>query len=669
VGQRPGALWRRWASTVLVSVTLVVMAAAVVTTPAGAAQSPRGPLSPPTVTASNWQLYYQGSTTSFTGTPGTVSCVTSVFCMASGIINDQTLMQQWNGTTWTTMPSPNVSGADFTAMNSVDCISTSFCAAVGDTDTSPANYTPAAMTWNGSTWTLEQPPLQPGESGDMVLNAVSCLSATWCLAVGYHGDGNTRHPWAQMWNGTGWSIVSVGDPGSGELNGVSCTSQTFCAAVGTTDISPYPLLMETFNGSQWTVSPGTGAAAPAQPSSTLDGVSCIGTSFCQAVGYQAANIFNLTTYATLTEMWNGSGWTYLPSPNGTSNAPNILHSVSCFAVTGCAAVGSAGFPGGTSNDYSGMAQHWDGVSWHLDAVPYFAFTPPEEHQGAVSCVSDWACLTVGSAANATNSFAFDIMAPIARSGYRFVASDGGVFAYGPGAPFLGSLGGTHLNAPIVGIGVMPAGDGYYLVAADGGVFAYGSAQFYGSMGGKPLNKPVVGMAVTPDGGGYWLVASDGGVFAFGDAIFFGSAGGVPLNKPVVGIASTPNGFGYWIVGSDGGIFNYGPAAAYLGSTGGTPLNAPIVGIGATTSGQYYLVGSDGGVFAFPGGAAGPPNYGSAAGTKLAKPIVGMSVLQGGYYLAGSDGGIFAYPTGPGGLPFYGSAGGMTLNAPIVGVGS
>ena len=35
------------------------------------------------------------------------------------------------------------------------------------------------------------------------------------------------------------------------------------------------------------------------------------------------------------------------------------------------------------------------------------------------------------------------MAPIARSGYRFVASDGGIFNYGTGAPFLGSMGGTN----------------------------------------------------------------------------------------------------------------------------------------------------------------------------------------------------------------------------------
>ncbi len=68
--------------------------------------------------------------------------------------------------------------------------------------------------------------------------------------------------------------------------------------------------------------------------------------------------------------------------------------------------------------------------------------------------------------------------------------------------------------------------GTVLAARDGGVFAYGTAPFEGSMGGRHLNAPIVGVAATPDGQGYWLVASDGGVFAFGDARFEGSMGGL-----------------------------------------------------------------------------------------------------------------------------------------------
>jgi hypothetical protein len=78
------------------------------------------------------------------------------------------------------------------------------------------------------------------------------------------------------------------------------------------------------------------------------------------------------------------------------------------------------------------------------------------------------------------------------------------------------------------------GQGYWLVASDGGVFSFGDANFYGSMGGKHLNQPVVGIIPTAGGAGYSLVARDGGIFSFGDASFFGSMGGQPLNAPIVG---------------------------------------------------------------------------------------------------------------------------------------
>jgi ribosomal protein L24E len=68
----------------------------------------------------------------------------------------------------------------------------------------------------------------------------------------------------------------------------------------------------------------------------------------------------------------------------------------------------------------------------------------------------------------------------------------------------------------------PSGRGYWLVAADGGIFTFGDAPFYGSMGGTPLNQPIVGMAPTATGQGYWFVAADGGIFTFGDAPFDGS---------------------------------------------------------------------------------------------------------------------------------------------------
>jgi hypothetical protein len=332
-----------------------------------------------------------------------------------------------------------------------------------------------------------------------------------------------------------------------------------------------------------------------------------------------------SAYQTLFETWNGSAWSIVPSPNaspgdGTDPATvaNRVLGIDCSSVTSCSAVGYSSPPAGSATE----SLAWDGSAWALAPTPTPNETGASDTQlDGVSCVTDWQCVAVGvGIAGPSNPFI--ISAPIARSGYRFVASDGGVFAYGSGAPFLGST------------------------------------------GGMTLNNPIVGMALTTDGAGYWLVASDGGIFSYGDARFFGSAGALPLNNPIVGMAATPNGSGYYLVASDGGIFTYGDAT-FAGSTGGTPLNRPIVGIAAPLTGGYYLVASDGGIFTFPT-TGGPPFYGSTGSIALNKPIVGMTAVAGGYYLSGSDGGVFTFPTS-GGPPFLGSTGSIALNKPIVGI--
>jgi Cu/Zn superoxide dismutase len=166
-------------------------------------------------------------------------------------------------------------------------------------------------------------------------------------------------------------------------------------------------------------------------------------------------------------------------------------------------------------------------------------------------------------------------------GYWMGARDGGVFALGD-APFLGSMGGTPLNAAVVGIASTPTGDGYWLAGRDGGVFAYGDAGFFGSMGGTPLNAPIVAIVPTPTGKGYWLIASDGGVFAFGDATFQGAAASASASldivvprPPIVGAATTEGGSGYWLLGVNGSAPPYGDAE--VADPGPQQLNAPIVG--------------------------------------------------------------------------------------------
>jgi len=121
--------------------------------------------------------------------------------------------------------------------------------------------------------------------------------------------------------------------------------------------------------------------------------------------------------------------------------------------------------------------------------------------------------------------------------------------------------------------------------------------------------------------------------------------------------------GYDLAASDGGIFTFG-TLPFCGSAGGTRLNAPVVGMAmAPGSGGYWEVAADGGVFTFGGAGF----FGSMGGTRLNAPIVGMAATPdgGGYWLVAADGGVFAF----GDAAFYGSMGGHHLNSPVVGMSS
>ncbi len=125
--------------------------------------------------------------------------------------------------------------------------------------------------------------------------------------------------------------------------------------------------------------------------------------------------------------------------------------------------------------------------------------------------------------------------------------------------------------------------GYWTVAADGGIFAFGSAQFSGSMGGQHLDAPVVGLAAAPTGGGYWEVAADGGIFAFGSAHFAGSMGGQHLDQPMVGVAALPAPAPFTARGSIGDAYEEG-------ATPGehmTLVNAQDVVVGQGTATSTY----------------------------------------------------------------------------------
>ncbi len=548
-----------------------------------------------------------------------VSCPTSSFCVAVGSTDaspHQTLIQQWNGTAWVTIASPNTSSSEINELAGISCVTSSFCVAVGHA-MAAGHSNNLVEQWNGVAWTITPSPNAASTLGNQ-LTAVSCPSTTFCTAVGHTVD-NPAVATAIVWNGLNWALGAPANPtatSGNTLAGVACRSTSWCVAVGATNpVAGLQALVEQWNGTAWTV-----VASPPPTSSqtsSLSGVACPSTSQCAAVGFTSDG----STSLSLVEQWNGTAWSAATLPTVAGTVSSSLSSVSCTGPSSCTAVGTYELP---ALNHLTASLTWNGSTWAFLAPKNPAVNGGVNNDAdlaGVSCVGGQACIGVGFASPGAGTTRHGLVesAPVTRPGYRMVASDGGIFTFG-GASFNGSAGSLTLNKPVVGMAATPDGAGYWLVASDGGIFTYGDAAFHGSTGGIHLNMPIVGMAPTPDGAGYWLVASDGGIFSFGDATFHGSTGAMVLNKPIVGMAATPDGHGYWLVASDGGIFSFGDAT-FHGSTGAIRLNKPVVGMAATPSGRgYWLDASDGGIFSFGDATF----HGSTGAIVLNKPMVGMT---------------------------------------------
>ena len=452
------------------------------------------------------------------------------------------------------------------APSAISCTSSSYCVAAG---------TGVTEVWNGSSWSLASTP-----SYGTSVSGISCVGPNDCFAV---GEAPVQVGAILQWDGSSWR--SSGTDGEGPLLTISCSGADACTAIGTEATingMATPPIAEQWNGVAWSTAP----APTTNPWAALFDISCTTPSSCTAVGYTSGS----NQENTLVEDWNGATWTTVGSPNDPAYAYNRLQAISCVGPSFCVAVGALG--GGSSASVSpALVEIWNGASWTITPGP----GPSQSGLASVSCSTALVCSAVGSQYNPAPGLSLSVStygqerpaqvvgmaSTSAEGGYREVGSDGSVAAFG--STYTGSLGGAPLNQPIVGMASTPTGDGDWEVASDGGVFSFGDAQFYGSTGSLRLNKPIVGIAATTDGRGYWMVASDGGVFSYGDAQFRGSMGGTSLNQPVVGMAVTPDGGGYWLVAADGGIFSFGDAR-FSGSTGAMRLNQPVVGMAATQDG-------------------------------------------------------------------------------------
>ena len=170
----------------------------------------------------------------------------------------------------------------------------------------------------------------------------------------------------ERWNGTAWSQSGSPNTSTTQNNflfGVSCVSTAFCAATGNyVNSGGHPqTLTEMWSGTAWSTvtSPNTSS----MQANVLNDVSCASASFCTAVGYY---VNAGGTSQTLIEKWNGTAWSKVTSPNSSSTQANVLNGVSCTSASSCGAVGYYVNNLGLSQT---LAERWNGTSWTKVSSP------------------------------------------------------------------------------------------------------------------------------------------------------------------------------------------------------------------------------------------------------------------------------------------------------------
>ena len=207
-------------------------------------------------------------------------------------------LAQWNGTSWSrvTYPLPTNTGYD-TTLNGVSADSANDVWVIGsylDQVGSSLRWETFSDHWNGSTWTVVPMPLVTGSDTLFTyqISSADAISPTNVWVAGGSGDnaspygGTPSNTLIEHWNGSAWSVVTSPSPGTNaNLTGVTSSSANNVWAVGydtPSGSSVGQTLTMNWNGTAWTT-----VASPNQGSSStvLSSVSTTpGASIVQAVG-------------------------------------------------------------------------------------------------------------------------------------------------------------------------------------------------------------------------------------------------------------------------------------------------------------------------------------------------------------------------------------------------
>jgi hypothetical protein len=199
-----------------------------------------------------------------------------------------------------------------------------------------------------------------------VLDGVATVAGDGAWAVGFSHTADSSHwaPLAERFRTGRWKAVATAKAWNGSrFSGVTALSSSDVWAVGTGAPPGDPVagtLTEHFDGSAWTLVP---SPDPGSEINTLAAVAAAAPDDVWAVGSTSDDRMGTDT---LIEHWDGSAWSVVPSPDGVSFGENDLAAIGVVSPSDVWAVGWT-FRNGVG--YGDLIEHWDGAAWALVAGP------------------------------------------------------------------------------------------------------------------------------------------------------------------------------------------------------------------------------------------------------------------------------------------------------------
>jgi hypothetical protein len=167
----------------------------------------------------------------------------------------QTLTVHWDGASWRVIPSANVPGSN-NELYGVVAISANDVWAVGYSGNAAFGFFTLIEHWNGSSWSIVS---SPSPQGDDILRAVSGTGGgdVWAVGRSRNTFNFRTSTLIEHWNGNSWSQVFGAAGENSALYGVAAISPGDAWAVG--DSTSFALI-DRWNGSSWSVFPSPNVA-------------------------------------------------------------------------------------------------------------------------------------------------------------------------------------------------------------------------------------------------------------------------------------------------------------------------------------------------------------------------------------------------------------------------